>query len=617
MCGICGVYNFSDSSADKHTLNKMLVKMLHRGPDDGGIYQSGPVGLGMRRLAIIDTLGGNQPISNEDGSIWVICNGEIYNYIELRETLEKKGHRFKTESDTEILVHLYEQEGVEGIKQLNGMFAFALYDNKKQALWIARDRLGIKPLFYSNQSNALFFSSDLTALNTVIQSQNINIDAFISYLAFSYVPESKTIYKNIKKLLPGHWLWVDKQGIKTNQYWDVNHFQNWQGVAEEAQEQLYELLDSAVKFQLRSDVPIGISLSGGMDSSAISVFAKKNLEHITTFTIDFVGKTSQDKHYSQVLAKTLGTSHVEIPFYSKDVERHLDDLIPYIDEPLSDSAAISSYLVAKEAQKSGIKVLLTGAGGDEIFGGYHRHHAPRVASTQWLAEKTPQALMYLISPLIKLINKDKSLRMLNPKIAFGAGFSGANLAVLADLFKEGSSFRKLLKLFTVELRNIDSNTSNNSYSYNRMYTDLKHYLVSDVLSLADKTTMASSVEGRVPLLDHRLVEFAFSLPESVNFLQKKAKGLFCQTLSPLLPNGFLHRKKEGFNAPMFTWAKNENFSNVISNELLIDTIPLFKEIFHTEKMAKWVNRVKKGHIASETIFNLYFFSRWYRYHMEI
>lgn len=614
MCGICGVYHFAQSNETEHTLKSMLNRMVHRGPDDEGMYQSGPVGLGMRRLSIIDTHGGHQPISNEDGSVWVVLNGEIYNYIELREQLEKNGHTFQTLTDTEVLVHLYEEKGIDAVYELNGMFAFAIYDRNREALWIVRDRLGIKPLFYALNSNGFYFSSDLNSMNSVIKSSEIDQQAFVSYLAFAYVSNNKSIIEDINKVPPGHWMWIDAKGVKTKKYWDIDQFQTWKGSAEEAEVQLQSLLESAIQLQLRSDVPVGISLSGGMDSSAITAIATKYNSNLTTFTIDFIGKRSYDTIYSRQLAEHLGTSHIEIGFSSNELSRYLDELIPFIDEPISDSAAISSYLIAKKAQQNGIKVLLTGAGGDEIFGGYLRHHYPVKGSTQWLAETIPKPLRFFSSLLMNMLNKDKSFRMQDPRIAFGAGYSGANLEVLFDLFNDKNSFRKMVKLFVDQLT---LSPERDCYHYTRMYTDLKHYLVDDVLALSDKTTMASSVEGRVPLLDHRLVEFAFSMLESVNMFQNKPKGLFRKTITPLLPNGFLDRKKEGFNAPMFSWASDPQFYHVIEHELLNNTIVLYKEMFDLSRMASWVQKVKKGHVAAETIYNLYFFSRWYRHHMEM
>lgn len=614
MCGICGVYDFTGAPPDEHLIRTMNKKMFHRGPDDEGTYFSGPVGLGMRRLSIIDTQNGRQPIFNEDGTVCVVLNGEIYNYIELRHELEKKGYRFKTSSDTEVLVHLYEEEGVDGIDKLNGMFAFALFDQAKQSLWIARDRLGIKPLFYSCNKQKFIFSSDLASLNSITKIRDIDEGAFLNYLAFSHAPLDISIFTGIKKLLPGHWLWIDKSGVSSHQYWDIQQFQNWEGNASQAVEQLDELVNDSVQLQLRSDVPLAISLSGGIDSSAIAAYAKKHLNSITTFTVDFVGKDASDTSFARDIAKQLGTNHVEIPFHAHDLALVLDELIPLIDEPIADSAIIGSYLVAKKAGESGIKVLLNGAGGDEIFGGYHRHHAPSIGSTMWLAEATPKFLAGSTSSILGLANKDKSLRMQDPRISYGAGYSGTNLDFFAGILKDKNSYQRLCSSFFSSLDNVSSRRKGESYTYSKMYTDMKHYLVGDILSLSDKSMMACSVEGRVPLLDHRLVEFAFSLPESINILGNAAKGLFKEALIPLLPQSLLTRKKEGFNAPMSMWT-NGKFMKLMSHELLVDTIPLFENMFRLERLALWLDDIQKAKKAADSIFRLYLFSRWYKAHV--
>jgi len=615
MCGICGVYHFDQHPVDENILRRMTDKMLHRGPDDEGMYLSGSVGLAMRRLAIIDTHSGHQPITNEDQSIWVVLNGEIYNYRELKQDLIKRGHHFRTASDTEVLVHLYEEYGLNAIDQLNGMFAFALFDSNKRMLWLARDRLGIKPLYFYHHQNTFMFSSDCTALQSCLPQQEININAFLSYLAFSYVSTSKSIFNTIQKVPPGHYLLIDQAGIQFHQYWEINQFESWQGQLDDAITQLHELLNHAIQLQLRSDVPIGVSLSGGIDSSAIATLAKNHVDHLTSFTINYTDKASLDVKFARELAEQLKLTHHEITFSAHDIPHYLDELMPYLDEPIADSAVMSSYLVAKKARQLGVKVLLNGAGGDEIFGGYHRHHPPPFASTQWFANNIPKPMMSLLTPFMKWINRDKSIRMQDKRIAFGTGLGGVNLAVLYDILKSKTQFQAVLNTFTDELFMRDEEIAHDSYM--KMYTDLKHYLVSDVLSLADKTTMAASVEGRVPLLDHRLVEFAFALPASINLLHNRPKGLFKQSLLPLLPKALLHRNKEGFNAPISKWMQQAQFVTAITYELVADPIPFYQQLFKQEQLTAWINRIKKGHIAAETIFNLYFFSRWYRYHGAI
>lgn len=615
MCGICGIYRFSGEPVTQGPLKAMADRMVHRGPDDEGYYCSGPAGLGMRRLSIIDLQGGHQPIANEDNTIWVVMNGEIYNHIELRAELEQKGHRFRSSSDTEIIVHLYEDEGTEGIHRLNGMFAFALYDLKKRACWIARDRVGIKPLYYSEVEQSLFYASDLDALAAALPATELNVTSFLNYLTLGYVPGPDSIYQGVKKLPPGSWLWAGPDGMRIKKYWDVSSFQSWTGTEEDASEQLRELLSDAVRLQLRSDVPVGVFLSGGVDSSALVAFAAKQANNaISTFTANFTGKESADVGFARQVAGEFGTLHREVPLSSADAIAALDELMPFLDEPIADSALVPSYLISRAARSEGIKVLLTGAGSDEIFGGYSRHYPHRVGNPAWLAEQIPARLRSSVSRLLKLIDVDRSLQVKDPRIAFGVSISGVSLNTCNRLLNRQTDFEQMIECLGHVYSDVLLNGSGPGYEYTRMLIDLRQYLVGDILALTDKATMACSVEGRVPLLDHRLVEFAFALPESINLLGGTAKGLLRRTLKGTLPDSLLERKKEGFNAPMHEWVI-EGLDAKIDNELLAHPIDVFKELLDANAL-RTVLKNKRNPRTAETIFSLFLFSRWYRTHIE-
>lgn len=593
----------------------MAGRMVNRGPDDEGYYRSGPVGLGMRRLSIIDLEGGHQPLANEDGTIWVVMNGEIYNYVELRASLERKGHRFRSFSDAETLVHLYEEEGTNAIHQLNGMFAFALYDVKKRSLWIARDRVGIKPLFYTATLERLIFASDLAALGGVMPDREVETTAFLGYLGLGYVPAPHTIYKDIKKLLPGHWLWVGPEGIKVVRYWEVTRFQSWTGTDEEACLQLLELLGDAVRLQLRSDVPVGVFLSGGVDSSAVVALAACKMDgDLQTFTVNFAGKTSADPVFARDVAVHFGTRHREVSLSSAEASLWLDELTPLLDEPVADSALVASYVLAKAAQEKGTKVVLTGAGGDELFGGYGRHFSPRRGSVMWLADRVPSDWRSGVSYLIALLDADRGILSKDPRLAFGAGISGISLAACSRMLKRRTDFEQMLSFFYEAFKDLTCNRGNIGYASSRMYTDLRQYLVDDILALLDKSTMACSVEGRVPLLDHRIIEFAFALPESTNLSGGKPKGLFHKALRQILPGPLVRREKEGFDAPMDIWAV-EALGNRIEEELLTRPIPLFDELLDMGEVRRILSNRQSRRVA-ETLFSLYVFSRWYRHHVE-
>lgn len=617
MCGICGVFYFDQRPVDKNNLLAMNDAMLHRGPDDAGFYQDPGVGLAMRRLSIIDTEGGHQPISNEDDSVWVVMNGEIYNYIELRNELIQKGHRFRTQSDTEVIVHLYEEEGRNAIHKLNGMFAFALYDKKNHSLWIARDRLGIKPLYFKTTPTGVFFASDLTALGKLFSDKKIDHTALLFYLGFHYIPKEKSIYQDIHKLLPGHELICNAQGVRENQYWQLTTMNARQINQKEAADELRDLLEDAVRLQMRSDVPVGTLLSGGVDSSCITAFAAQHsLDALNTFTIDFNGKHSQDAFFAKKIAQRYDTRHHEIGMSTEDASQVIDEIIPFLDEPIADSAIIPTYWIAKQARARGIKVLLTGAGGDELFGGYARHHAPKVGTTSWLAETLPTSLRGLASLLLSPFHADRAMRMRHPEVAFGAGCSGANLAALNDMLQHKKDFTQLFEGYIDQLSGMEKKDGNKGYAYSRMHIDLTHYLVDDILALNDKMTMACSVEARVPLLDHRLVEFAFAMRESVNLLNAKDKGLLKHVLKSVLPDELLTRKKDGFNSPLRSWYAGR-LGQKITEDLLDNSNPLFADMLNRQKLARVLKLAQQGYPVVDTVFALYVFNQWHHAQVKL
>ena len=602
MCGIYGIINFNGKPVRKELLFAMGEKMRHRGPDGEGHIIFDKIGIGMRRLAIIDPSGGQQPISNEDGSIYIILNGEIYNHTELRSELLLRGHQFKTKSDVECVVHLYEEMGTACINRLNGMFAFALFDKKQNRLWLARDRLGIKPLFYSKTDKQFVFSSDLNAIK-IIKNVKVKEEALIKYLGFSYVPEPETIYHNVYKLGCAEQIIIENSNFKLSSYWSPFNTSPFLGSIREATSRLETIIVESSKLQMRSDVPIGVFLSGGIDSSAIAAFvARLNTQNtIKTFTINFLGKEGQDSKYAKIIADSINAKHETIDVNSSNLALALDELLPFMDEPLSDSAIVPTYMISKYAREKGIKVLLSGAGGDEVFGGYKRHFPMRFGSAAWIAQHK------LVRNLFKIITKYSyphlSWRLASPARNFGISISGANLEFLNKAFNNNEYFNKLL-----------SNYENIFYEaistkiIDRMRLDLQTYLPNNIMSLTDKATMAASVEGRVPLLDHHLVEFAFSLPSNFNPLGGKDKGLFKKLLLNRLPKEILNRKKEGFNAPMNNWVESD--PSIIREELLGNTSPILKNLLNFKIIENWLQNSKKRQFAGDTIFSIYILNKW-------
>jgi len=613
MCGICGVVNFNGEAVDQGDIYKMTNKMKQRGPDDDGYYFNNDIGLGMRRLSIIDIEKGKQPISNEKGDIWVVMNGEIYNHVEIRKKLQKAGHTFKTSSDTEVIVHLYEEKGRECLNELNGMFAFALYDVNASALWIVRDRLGIKPLYYINKNNQFVFSSDLNSLKEVINTK-ISVDSLINYMAHGYIPTPETIFDGIKKLKPAHWIWIQNKQITTDKYWQIDPSKSLELKPKDATEKLEELMENSLRLQMRSDVPVGILLSGGLDSSGILAFAAKNTNsQINTLTINFDSKNGHDHIFANKVSDYYNTNHFNMKLNSENLINGLMDLITNIDEPIADSAIVPTYLLSRMAQENGIKVLLTGAGGDEIFGGYNRHKRPKYGSPAWVSETFPYGLRMIIGKVWGLFNHQRGIRATNNKLAIGTEIAGTNLGFYQKIFNEKSSYDKLVESLCEPFNDIGNNTINMGYSYSRMFNDLNNYLLNDILALTDKGTMAASVEGRVPLLDHKLVEFAFSLSSQVNLLNGKAKGLFKEVLKKYLPTDVINRKKEGFNAPITVWMM-EKLNKDISLELNRAKDSILSEIIDIDKMQNYLNKANYRSSISETVFSLYVFSKWCRTH---
>lgn len=611
MCGICGIYRFDYKAIDKNVLVEMNNKMIRRGPDDEGYLIDNNIGLAMRRLSIIDIHGGRQPISNETGTIHIVLNGEIYNYVELRKNLINKGHRFKTETDTEVIVHLYEDEGMDSVHQLNGMFAFALWDKKKDLLWVVRDRIGIKPLFYAYNKDEFIFSSQLNSLTCSLK-ENINISetAFLKYLGLSYIPYPDTIHESVYKLEPGHWLEVRGNKIVNKPYWSINKFGGTKIGLIEAKRQLFEILSDSVTLQKRSDVPVGTFLSGGVDSSAVVALLSLQIkEPVNTFSVDFEGKTPSELPFARMVAERYGTNHKEVLIKKEDIHQILDEFIPYMDEPFSDSAFIPSYILSKIARESGIKVILNGTGGDEIFGGYGRYGLEKGPLSK-IADSIPESIQHLMGKMFSVVDKNRGLCFSDSRLAFGRSISGLDLGMASEIFHQKDNYEKLINILKSFY---DIHSSNKNAIYPMMYEDFKNYMVGDVLALLDKTTMACSIEGRVPLLDHRLVEFAYGIPEEINLLNKKPKGLFKSVLEDYLPAPILNRKKMGFNPPTDMWVVSLLLPR-IESAVVDNPNPLFRKMLDTRKIRQYIELSNNVRLYAETLYSLYIFDLWYKKH---
>jgi asparagine synthase (glutamine-hydrolysing) len=629
MCGICGiVYSDREQPVEREVLKKMCDVMTHRGPDDEGIYIDQYVGLGMRRLSIIDLSTGKQPIPNEDGTIWVVFNGEIYNHQELRRDLEKLGHKFKTQTDTEAIVHAYEEYGESCVQKFNGMFAFAIWDNRNHTLFLARDRIGIKPLYYLFDKNRLIFGSEIKSILQVGDiPKRIDLQSLDHFLTFEFIPAPLSIFQDIKKLPPGHTLKLKNNEIWVRSYWDVELKPNGKEQSQ-IKKNLRELLQDAVKIRLMSDVPLGAFLSGGVDSSIIvSLMAQVMDEPVKTFSIGFEDSTYNELKYARLIAEKFKTEHHEF-IIKPDAVELADNLLKFLDEPFGDFSIFPTYLVSKMAREY-VTVVLSGDGGDELFAGYDSYIADKIAKKYYsrLPEQFRNRVLTKFFDLLPPSSKKKGL--INKAKRFVEGMKlPEDLHHTRWMIFLQQQEKKLLYDKDVKsgMREFDPFKFTRSYfanvSYNnsdainqQMYVDLKMYLVDNILVKVDRMSMATSLEARVPFLDHRFVEFAATVPGDYKMQGLKTKVILKQAMEELLPDEILYRGKEGFSIPIKNWLKKE------LKPLMMDTLApekLKREGFFNPV---YVQKLIKQHLSglqnhSHRLWALIIFGRWYDLYMS-
>jgi len=570
MCGICGFYQ-TKPIADKNTLKVMNDQIIHRGPDDEGFYFKDEVGLAARRLSIIDLITGHQPLSSFSKNCWITFNGEVYNFKELRKDLESKGYVFRTRTDTEVVVNLYEEYGLDFTGKLRGMFAIGIYDIQKKRLLLVRDHIGIKPLYYcfDPQTKNLVFASEIKSiLKFPGIKREVDHEALDLFLTLEYIPAPFSIFKSIKKVPAGHYLVFDQGGVKINKYWDVQPFELPKTLPA-LKENFFDLLNDSVKMRMVADVPLGAFLSGGIDSSAIvSAMASFSENPIQTFSIGFEDTSYSELKYSEVVAHKFNTDH-----YTKNLSPNINELVFYLadffDEPLGDFSNFPTYLVSKTAREK-VTVVLSGDGGDEIFGGYEHYIAQKIARTIDFSLLTPfHKLLAKTTHLFPPSELKKGFVNRIKRFSEGLENSAKNRHFRWMLFL--SNFQKT-RLYSREFFNQEFNLvlperipfdqffkiSKTFKGINRdLYLDLKTYLVDDILVKVDRMSMATSLEARVPLLDHKMVEFAFSLPPSYKLKGNTTKWFFKKAMEGILPGEIIHRTKEGFSIPIKNWLKNE------------------------------------------------------------
>ncbi len=589
MCGISGkVYADQERIVSRDLLKSMCDAMQHRGPDDEGFYVNGNVGLCMRRLQVIDLPGGHQPMSNEDGSLWIVFNGEIYNYKKLRNRLEGLGHSFRTSSDTETILHLYEERGVNCVDELHGMFAFAIWDQRTRVLFLARDRLGKKPLYYSMFGGGLVFSSELQSL---LRDPDLDLEidpkAVDEYLTYLFVPHPRTIYRGIFKMPPAtSGVFVDGQ-LSLQRYWQVRYDEvNRKITEDEAVEELDARLGEAVKMRLLADVPVGSFLSGGLDSTLVaSLMQRESNATVKTFSIGFKESSFNELEHAREAARFLETDHEEY-VVSYDVEELLPGLINHFGEPFADSSAIPAYHIAR-ATRTSATVALSGDGGDEVFGGYRRYKARKWANIynrifgaplggpiEWVVGQVPEPSIYYGASRLK-----KTKRFLE----FAAAVR-ARPQTSWGFFLNPREKRWLYSEEFVDTLNKDPAGESFEPYYRQMrhtpnqymmWLDLMTYLPDDILTKIDRTSMARSLEVRCPLLDHKVVEFMAQVPYNLKIKGANSKVLLRKLAERYVPERILRRPKQGFAIPLSAWIRDQ-LRPWVEEVLLSSETPYFK-----------------------------------------
>jgi asparagine synthase (glutamine-hydrolysing) len=546
----------------------MCQIIRHRGPDDQGTYLSDGVALGMRRLSIIDLAGGHQPISGEDGSVKIVFNGEIYNFLELKPKLQSLGHTFKTHSDTEAIVHAYEEFGPKCVEHLRGMFAFAIWDARSRTLFLARDRVGKKPLYYTiTPHGTLVFGSELKSLLEHPEVQReLDPKALDAYLTLGYVPDPLSIFRNINKLPPGHYLTFSEAGLKVTRYWDFRFEPDTVRSEEDYLAELRELLDESVRLRLISDVPLGAFLSGGIDSSTVVAMMARHMgQPVKTFSIGFHEDSFNELKYARLTAQKFGTDHHEF-FVTPDICSIVDELVWHFDEPFADSSAIPTYMVSKLARDH-VTVVLSGDGGDELFAGY----------TRYVVDRKREGFARLPKPLRENVMRPLSQRL--PHATWGRNYlHNVSLDPISRYLDSVSVFTSLNRnsLYSADFKSKLGSTSYVSTLFNDLvnhvstgesldqllYLDSKTYLPGDILTKVDRMSMAVSLEARAPLLDHKLIDFVTGIPAGLKLSGFETKYLLKKAVKDLVPSEILNRPKQGFGVPIQEWINQQLRSRV-------------------------------------------------------
>ena len=624
MCGITGIYNYtSNDPVNKNTFEKALDAIYHRGPDEHGYFydDKNGVSLGSRRLSIIDLSTGKQPLYNEDGSIILVCNGEIYNYPELTEKLISSGHRLKTHSDCEAIIHLYEMYGTKCVEHLNGMFAFALWDTNKNLLFLARDRMGVKPLYYALQNNSIYFCSELKGLLAIPEiKRELNLESLNKYLTFENIPSPHCIIKNIFKLEAGYVLTVHNGHIKKEQYWDLPlDLPKLKITEDEAIEELERLFSASVKRRLLSDVPLGVFLSGGIDSSLVAKFmAEHSSEKIRTFSIGFHEKSFDESKIAMRFAKELNSEHNQFLFDSKECLKLIPNLASLVDEPLSDASILPTYFLSNFASKQ-LKVCLGGDGGDELFAGYQIFPVHKLIGLYDLLPRELKKLLLYFANKMPPRETYLSFPFVLKQFLRGAGLStelrmfawmGAYLDNEKKQLLNSNIQSKITENTFEDIRNHLSKKFVSTDEDRMLYLISKLYLTDDVLVKVDRASMFTSLEVRGPFLDYTIQDFSAQLPYDLKLSRLTSKYILKKMAKKHIPNYIINKRKQGFAIPVTKWLKHE-----LKDTLLNYTSKSYLEnqgLFNHDFVAKIVqNHLNETWDNKKLLWNLLVFQIWY------
>jgi asparagine synthase (glutamine-hydrolysing) len=647
VCGICGEINVNPPGVRADVMKKMCGVMAYRGPDDEGMVfmrgdrsvetgMSGPplpcddhfdVALGHRRLSIIDlSPAGHQPMSNEDGTVWIVFNGEIYNFPELKKELEKKGHRFRSKSDTETIIHGYEEWGVSCLKRFRGMFAFAIWDEKKRRLFLARDRLGKKPLVYWMENGHFIFASEMKSILQAPEvERRVNLRALHSYLALQYVPSPDGIFEGIRKLPPAHFLVYEPPGkVTVEKYWTLDFSPVQKNNHEDLQElcqQIRSRLEECVRLRMISDVPLGAFLSGGIDSSiVVGLMARQSTAPVKTFSIGFDEPEFDELSYARAISKRFATEHHEF-VVRPDAIDILNKLVWHFNEPFADSSAIPTYYVSRMT-KDFVKVVLTGDAGDENFAGYGRYRRAK-----WVAmfTKLPVALRKILMPAVlrrcsTLHWREKTFTRLADFMEGLSKDQARNYAEQVKIFNRREADNLYTQAMAEQLRSFDpfafltdpwQEAGTHDLVDSLLHLDIHSYLPEDLLVKVDICTMANSLEARVPFLDHEFMQFAAMIPSHLKLRGSQPKFVLKQAFADLLPEGILNRRKMGFGVPVSRWFRNELKDYVY--DVLLDERTLRRGYFQRTGIQRLLDEhVSSRNDHSPKIWALLFLETWFR-----